>query len=460
MECSKIHSLYDAVKRDFIRSVDAHLSPDRTRRRSSFYPSGLATMLASTALGIPVEKNWPEFEPRGRSIFGTYVSEDINPFMKASLAILQEVCGISLPPQSKSAVSSIEDIINQLAYPYSRDTSYILPFHMASMALLCMIKGHNVPQLVQMVRDCQQPDGSWLDDTIITATAALALQKGGVTPRYDVRKWLEQEKRPDGCWAAVSGEVWETSYALRTGEYPDPDKLVRILLTCNHANFWWGFSRYAVPDADDTAVACYALTPYNPDMVNCALTNLQKTQNESGGWGAFPPTEGLVPEEHVTGIPRDTFNEITCHVLEVLQINNIRNRVFQKGMLHLLSTQHEDGHWDASWWDSNIYATAEIALFLNSNNHTEAAFRALDWLKSRVNEANIVENALMIGAFSDCGSEYAGSLEKALDRFVQQYESESSAPTFNFTYFAGLLDPEIYRLSVILSSLGLFLGKC
>lgn len=458
MECAHVRAIYNTIRKDFILSVDEHLSPDRNSRRSSFYPSGLATILARTVLGIPVEEDWSEFEPEGRSIFGTCAPDEVNPFMNASLAILQEVCSVSLPQNVRNNLPPLKDIIRQLAYPYSRDTSYILPFHLASMALLCMVEGHAVPQLVQMVHDRQQPDGSWLDDTIISATAALALQRGGMAPRYDVRTWLEREKRPDGSWAAVSGEVWEASYALRTGEYPDSDKLVHLLGKCMHVNSWWGFSRYAVPDADDTAVACCALTPYLPDPVSRALINVQRMQNESGGWGAFPPVEGVVPEEKVTGPPRDTFSEITCHVLEALQKNTIFNEAFEKGIAYLLSRQHDDGHWSASWWNSDVYCTAECALLLSRNHHVEAASRALDWLESRLSEpVNLVENAFMIWAFCASPSAYASSLGEAVDRFVEHYRTERSAPTFNFTYFAGLLDPEVYRQSVMLSSLQAFL---
>jgi hypothetical protein len=457
MKSCEVRAIRDMLRSKFILSVESHLFPDRKSRKSSFYPHELATLLAKAVLE-PSPSQWPDVQPEGRTIFGTHPLDELNPFMTASLTILEQVCGTILPEEVRARIPSAEEIMKQLAYPYSHDTTYILPFHLASMALLCMIKGTRVPQLLLRIRDLQQPDGSWSDDTVLTAMAVLALEQGKMTLKYDARAWLEQERRPDGKWAAVNGEVWEASYALKPGEYHDPARLVHTLQHCMHSNLWWGFSRYAVPDVDDTAVACYALAPYCPDVTRASLTTIQAMQHESGGWGTFPFIEDVVPHERVVGIPNDTVCEITCHVLEAMRHNTIKNSAFKRGISYLLDTQQKDGHWTASWWNRDTYATAEIALLLNQEGSSEAAFRAFDWLGSKSTDTciNVVECALMVEAFSSCHPEYADDLDRMLKRLID-HKKALVHPTFNFTYFAGLLDPELYRLSKILSSINTFL---
>lgn len=461
-EFHQLKEIYTTARQDLISSVDRYLNPDYTSRCSSLFPHALATLLADAALGKSSEKTrqWIEMNAKGWNLFGTpLVPREVSPLMCAACVVLETICGFSLPPEFEEKIPPIEDIMKQLAYPYSHDTSYVLPFHRACMALLCTMKGFKVPQLLQTISDHQQPDGSWIDDTTITAMSALALQQGGVEPTYDFKKWLEEQQLPDGSWAAANGEVWEAAYALRTGVVSDTARLVSVLVESMHSNYWWGFSRYSVPDVDDMSAACYALAPYEPRIAAVALTKLGEVQDEDGGWGAFPYVEGVIPHESVVAKARESSSEITCHAVEAFEQNNKKGSAFKRGISYLLETQEQDGHWKSPWWNSDIYATQDSALLLKRNDYEKPVFHALDWLEATLDgqkSLNIVEYALLIGAFSTEYSDYYDSLNRALDGFLERYKSESLAPTFDIIYFGGLLDLKIYRLSVILLCLDMF----
>lgn len=459
---TEIKYVYENVRQKLISLIDNRISPNINNRRSTLSSNALATILAHAALKDSSKKTskWIEMNTQKMNIAGipTPLSES-SPLMLACFTILEKICGVSLPPQLREKIPPVEEIANQLDYPCSYDTSYILPLHLACAALLCTIKGVKIPQILQMVSDLQQPDGSWTDDTIITALSAIALQKEEVESKYDAQKWLKREQLPDGSWAVANGEVWEASYALRTGEVPHTSRLVAVLKEGIHPNFWWGFSRYAVPDTDSEAVACCALASYEPHVTSTVCEKLLDVQHENGGWGAFPQIAGVVPQEFVVGKPRTQSNDVTCHVLEALEQNKKSANPFKKGISYLLETQEQDGHWETMWWNSAIYATTDIALLMHRNGYTDPAFHALNWLEKKLDETlNTVEYALLIKAFSE-HLEYSDSLERAVHKILKQYSSKSSIATFDGIYFAGLIDYTIYNFSIIVSSLGTFLRK-
>ncbi len=343
--------------------------------------------------------------------------------------------------------------MQHLLFPYGRNTSYVLPLHLACLALVSALKGQRTPHVITMIQDLQQKDGSWTDDTIITALCALALSQSSIQPKYDVKDWLQKNRLPDGSWAAANGEVWEASYALRTGEYPDTTRLINVLTTCMHPNSWWGFSRYAVPDMDDTAVACCALALYNLHLVKTAVKNMVSHQNDNGGWGTFPHIAGVVPHETVTKKARVSRSDITGHVLEALTQCRMQGAPFKKGVSYLLETQEKNGSWKSLWANNDIFATAEIALLLNQIDFADPAVHALTWLETKLHEdLSIVEYAFLVKAFS-VNHAYADSFRTALNGFLKKYSQQLFAPTFYSVYFAGLLDLQIYKLSAMVSCL-------
>jgi hypothetical protein len=320
----EITHILEETRKEMISIVNQSISPHINKRHSSLSPHALATVLAHTVLKNPSKKTeeWFELNAQGMNIAGIPSSfSESSPFLFMCFLALENLCQFSLPPPLQQKIPSLEDITKGLDYPFSYDESYTLPLHLTCAALLCAIKEVEVPQLLQMISALQQPDGSWTDDTIITALSVLALQNGGIDLKYDVQKWLERERLPDGSWAAANGEVWEASYALRTREVPHDSRLVDVLKECVHPNSWWGFSRYAVPDIDDTAAACEALAPYEPSLAVKGCEALCSVQSENGGWGTFPLIEGIVPGESVVGKARAPCNDVTCHVLEALHQN-------------------------------------------------------------------------------------------------------------------------------------------
>lgn len=459
---TEIEYVFEDSRQKMISLLENSISPHYNSRRSTLSSNALATALAHKALKTSSEKTstWLELNARGMNIAGNPSSFSESPLMHACFAILEKICEFSLPLQLREKIPSIDEMAELLDYPCFLDSSYILPLRLACAALLCTMKEVRIPELLHMVSDLQQKDGSWTDDTIITALSSIALQKGGVEPKYDVQKWLEGERLPDGSWAVANGEVWETSYALRTGQCPDTAKLTTLLVECMHPNYWWGFSRYAVPDTDDTAAACHALAPYEPHIALKACEKLSDVQDEGGGWGAFPQIEGTVPHESVVGKPRTPSDDVTCHVLEALEQNNKSGlSSFKRGISYLLETQEKDGHWKAMWWNSSIYTTVEIALLMHRNGYSDAAFHAMDWLEKKKDETlNIVEYALLIMAFSEF-ADYFGNLDWTVHGFLDLYSSKSFAPTFDSIYFAGLIDCTIYNLSRVVSSLHNLLEK-
>lgn len=458
----EIERVFEDSRQKMISLIESSISPDYSRRCSTLHSNALATVLAHAALNTSSEKTrtWLELNARGMDIIGfpTPFSES-SPLMHACFTIVEEICGFPLPPQFKKRLPPVDEIAQQLDYPCYLDASYILPLHLACAALFCTIKGEPMPELLHMISDLQQEDGSWTDDVIATALSALALQEEGVEPKYDVQNWLEREQLPDGSWAVANGEVWETSYALRTGQYPDTAALTTLLVKCMHPNNWWGYSRYAVPDVDDMAVACCALAPYEPHITSKACEKLVDVQHESGGWGAFPQIEGVVPRESVVGTPRSLTNDITCHVLEALEQNNKNGLTpFKRGISYLLETQEQDGHWKTTWWNSNIYATTEIALLMHRNGYSDPASHAVNWLEKKRDEPlNTVEYALLIMVFSEF-SDYSDSLDWVVHQLLGQYSPDSYTSTFDSVYFCGLIDCKIYNLSMIVSSLHKYLN--
>ena len=454
---AEIEHVFEDARQKMISLIDSSISTDYSSRRSTLSSNVLATVLANAALNTSSEKTtrWLELNAHGMNIVGFPTSfTELSPLMHACHMIVEEICGFRLPPEFKKKLPSVDEVAQQLDYPCYLDASYALPFHLACAALFCTIKGVAMPELLHLISDLQQKDGSWTDDVIATALSTLALLKGGVKPKYDVQKWLEREHLPDGSWAVANGEVWETSYALRTGQCSDTAALTALLVECVHPNNWWGYSRFAVPDVDDTAVACCALAPYEPHIASRACKKLLDVQHESGGWGAFPQIEGIVPHESVVGKPQSQVNDITCHVLEALEQNKKSGLIpFKRGISYLLETQKKDGHWETKWWNSDIYATAEIALLMCRNGYSDSAFHAMSWLeKKRDGSLNTVEYALLIMAFSEL-PDYSDSLDWVVHRFLEQYSLDSSTSTFNSVYFCGLIDCKIYNLSMIIASL-------
>lgn len=451
---SGIGRICEYARQELVCLVEQNISPRIENRHSTLSPHALATVLAHTALGRTSEKasQWIEQHAKGMSITGVPTQfSGSSSLMFACFEILEKVCGVSIPAQLQEKMPSIDEIGKQLDYSCSYDDCYTLPLHLACAALLCTIKGVKMPQILRVLLDLQQEDGSWTDDTTITALAAIALQEEGIEPTYDVEKWLKREQLPDGSWAAANGEVWEASYALRTGETAIVSRLVDTLKDCMHPNCWWGFSRYAVPDVDDTAVACCSLAAYEPRLASTACEKLRAVQHENGGWGAFPQITGVVPQESVVGKARTSDNDVTCHVLEAFELNNMCGSAFKRGISHLLETQEKDGHWSTTWWNSDIYATAEIALLLSRNGYSEPVLHSLEWLEKKLEGMlNIVEHALLIRTFSEF-PDFSESQNKAINGFVEQYHSNCFDPTFDGVHFVGLIDYKIYRLSLIAS---------
>ncbi|KYK35439.1 MAG: hypothetical protein HXS48_04160 [Theionarchaea archaeon] len=457
----EVERMYHTARETLISLVDTNFSPDHSRRISTLSSNTLATVLADHALLHHSEKTtrWIQKNAQGMDIVGIpSILSESSSFMAAIFAVLEKVCGFSLPPLVGERIPPVKDIVKLLVFPYSSNTSYLLPLHLACVALSFSMKGTKADHIVKMISDLQQPDGSWTDDVIITALCALALHQAGIEPMYNVTKWLKEEQLPDGSWAACNGEVWEASYALKTGEVPH-EKLVSVLEKSVHPNYWWGFSRYAVPDTDDTAAACCALQPYNPHLTDAALKNLVKVQNEDGGWSTFPDITGVVPRESVEENTKLKSNDITCHVLEALWRSNQKDEPFKRGISHLLEAQDKNGYWKTTWWRSDIYGTAEIASLMNQNKYTEPASHALAWLEKKLTQhLNTVEYALLIKAFSE-HPEYSDSLDKAVTSFIEHCRSGPLAPTFDSVYFAGLIDLKVHRLSLIVDSLHTLLKK-
>jgi hypothetical protein len=462
-EYTQIKHVFENARQKMISLIDNNMSPDDNHRCTTLNSNILATILAHAACNKASKKTrvWLESHARGMDIAGfPWFFSESSPLMHACFTIVEKICGYSLPQKLKRNLPSLDEVTKQLNYPCSHNSSYILSLHLACVALFCTIKEVKVPDILDMISDLQQADGSWTDDVIITALSTLALQKGGLTPKYDVQKWLKHAQLPDGSWAAANGEVWEASYALRTGQYPHTTKLTTLLMKCMHPNNWWGYSRYAVPDVDDTAVACCALAPYIPQVTLKTCEKLIDVQHESGGWGAFPQIERVVPHESVVGKPRSLANDITCHVLEALEQNNRhRDPSFKKGISYLLETQEQNGCWRTTWWNSNIYATAEIALLLHRNGHTDAALHAMDWLEKQHNkQLNTVECALLIKTFSGF-SDYFENLNWAVSQFLAQYSLKLPVSTFDSVYFCGLIDCKIYNLSLVIYALYNYLNQ-
>ena len=450
---SQMKYVRETAKDNLSSLVDTCINPSITYRRSTLSPHAMATVLAHTAsesLSAQTHQ-WITMNAQGRNIIGipSYFSKT-SPFTLACFAVLETVCGVSLPPLLREKMPSVDSLARLLDFPFSHDTSYTLPYHLACAALISFIRGEE--NHTQEIYDFQQKDGSWTDDTTTTALSALALQKTGIEPRYNVQKWLKREQLPNGAWAAASGEVWEAAAALKTGEV-NTSNLINTLVTCIHPNYWWGFSRYAVPDTDDTAVACCALAPYNPSITDRACQTLLNTQHENGGWGAFPRITGIVPEETVLKRAETTSNDCTCHVLEALERKNRESKAFKKGLLYLLETQDRNGSWKPRWWRSPVYSTADIALLLNRNGYKEPALNAVNWLENTLNNpTSIVECALLMKTFSEF-PEYTDTLTKAVTKFLGQ-SKDVLTPTYDGAHFVGLIDYAVYRLSIIVSSLG------
>ncbi|MBU7036933.1 MAG: hypothetical protein HXS52_03300 [Theionarchaea archaeon] len=451
----EIKRIYDHARQELTFLVEQNISPRIEGRCSTLSSHPVATILAHTALGRTSERahRWIEQHARGLPLTEVHTTfSGSSSLMFACFEILEDVCDFPIRAQVQEKMPSLDEIEKQLDYSCSYDDCYTLPLHLACAALFCTIKGEKMPQILRMLGDLQQEDGSWTDDTTITALSAIALREEGIEPAHNVQEWLKREQLPDGSWAAANGEVWEASYALRTRETALQWRLVETLKECMHPNCWWGFSRFAVPDIDDTAMACYALAPYEPRLASTACKNLGALQHENGGWGAFPQITGVVPRESVVRRARTSDNDVTCHVLEALEQNKMCGPGFEKGISYLLEAQEKDGHWTTTWWNSNIYATVEIALLLGRNGYLDPAFHALEWLENQLEgELNIVECTLLARAFSEY-SDFVECRNRALDRFLAQCHSASFGPTFDGVHFVGLIDYGIHRRALIVSA--------
>lgn len=225
---------------------------------------------------------------------------------------------------------------------------------------------------VQYLNTAQLPDGSWAEDIVATSLGILALMRhGGVHERLEkAGQWLVHKQYPSGGWPTFDQlQLWAMSWTVSVlgetvqiqRESPWLNQAVQWLLKAQNTDGSYGTTPpYTHPDLDDTAVALVALHQITGKENSLGVQLLKRLQNENGSWGTFPFFQGIPPNissEFPVYIPSV---DVSIHAIEALWRRSwSQEQSVWRGVKWVLSQQDERGAFPASWFEGDVYSTAQ-----------------------------------------------------------------------------------------------------
>ena len=227
-----------------------------------------------------------------------------------------------------------------------------------------------------------QPCLSPVWDTALAAHALLEAGSANVEQRVlSCLEWLRplQVLEAAGDWAANRPDVRPGGWAF---QYANPH----------------------YPDLDDTAVVIIAMDRASARMPDQTRGAFEKAiargqewivgmQSENGGWAAFDADNeyyylNQIPFSDHGALLDPPTADVTARCVSMLaQLGAKRgdNKLFDKAIAYLLSTQAKDGGWDGRWGINYIYGTWSVLCALNAAGVDAASAqvrKAVQWLQS------------------------------------------------------------------------------
>lgn len=333
-------------------------------------------------------------------------------------------------------------------------------------SLLCADSQEGVRQGIQYLLETQVPDGSWSEDIVATSLAIIAIMRQG-TYSDQVEKagqWLVEKQYPSGGWPAFDQlKNWAMGWAISIfGETTRGVTGVPWFMQAvdwlkrgqNEDGSYGSTPPFTHPDLDDTAVALMGLHQVG---IDCSLgTNLlKKLQNADGSWGTFPSFQGQPPHISSEFPVYIASVDVTIHVLEALWgYSRTQEKPIWNGLNWILSQQDDQGAFPASWFEGQVYGTAQAIELLGkwkfywgrgtiARQITGARKKGLEFLvKSQSSDGgwgSVAETGLALSGLML----YAGSVPRnVLDKGIQylleaQNNNGSFEPSYRGIYAKG-----------------------
>jgi len=149
----------------------------------------------------------------------------------------------------------------------------------------------------------------------------------------------------------ITGRVLETFACLgHDPTFPPAKRAIDYLLRRQAADGSW-FGRWGCNYLYGTWLALWGLDRIGMDMntlwARRAVSWLESTQNEDGGWGELPLS---YDDSMHKGRGPSTASQTAWALLGLMTVDGVNERVLERGVSYLLREQHEDGSWQEEYW--------------------------------------------------------------------------------------------------------------
>jgi squalene cyclase len=307
--------------------------------------------------------------------------------------------------------------------------SYGQPVVIAAGLLAVNQEQQGIDEGIRIIRESQMPDGSWAEDIVATSLCTLALFR---FTRYDkamqtAGKWLVQKQYKSGGWPAFDQlKNWAVGWTLaildghKSFSSHTLNKAREWLCHAGNLDGSFGTTPPSThPDLDDTGIALMAL-PSGCEVRNRAIRLIRSLQNDDGSWGTFPSFKGTPPDIESCFPVYIQSLDVTVHIVEGLrkQRLQINDYCIQKSLHWILSQQKKDGHFQSVWFDSPIYATAQVIDLLSNLNFGWSTLRMV----RQVHNARQKGVEFLLGQYNSKGDWGTSAVESALALYALKTE--------------------------------------
>lgn len=298
--------------------------------------------------------------------------------------------------------------------PYGR------PVVIAAALLAAETHQSGVGRALEFLAHSQMQDGSWSEDIAATSMGILAFIRFrfSLHAAHRAGHWLLRKQYNNGAWPAFDQlQTWSGGWALNilgSGGPEEGNLLTEVenwLRAGQNADGSYGSTPPSThPDLDDTAVALMGLSSSPASRRGIEL--IKRLQNEDGSWGTFPDFDGVPPEISSKAPVYIQSPDVTVHVLEALWKHRqpADESAIHRGLSWLLSQQNGDGFLPATWYQGQIYATAQFVELLS-----RWRFR-WEYLKTgrRIHQTRKIAQDFLLSSQNEDGSWGSSPVETAL----------------------------------------------